>query len=152
MAQKRATVYGRQSPISLQEGLALESGGNLLHGMQNFVLQKAVKNTTGSDALVNSALDRFTIPQGRSRRGARRVHSFLPNLRHCCKRATRGLLLSPIQGANTGISNAGPGILPNAPALPGSPLGTPFYKCSTRYRSAWSLLGKRSSRAQTRCS
>jgi hypothetical protein len=65
IAHNRATVYGRQSPISLPETMAFSAGHALTHPLGtlfNFGLQRLLKNVTGSDALVNSAVDRFEHP------------------------------------------------------------------------------------------
>lgn len=63
VAGKRATVYGRQNPLSLSETLAA-SPGKPISGAIDFFGQRVLKNATGSDALVNSALDRFDNPTG----------------------------------------------------------------------------------------
>ena len=61
VAGKRATVYGRQNPLSLQETLAA-TPGHPVTGAIDFIGQRLLKNATGSDALVNSALDRQLHP------------------------------------------------------------------------------------------
>lgn len=63
VAGKRATVYGRQNPLSLSETLAA-SPGHPVSGAIDFIGQRLLKNATGSDALVNSAIDRAKNPGG----------------------------------------------------------------------------------------
>lgn len=62
VAGKRATVTARQNPLSFQETLAA-TPGHPVAGTINFLGQRILKNATGSDALVNSALDRFNNPE-----------------------------------------------------------------------------------------
>ena len=59
---ERPSSVGR-TPLSLQETLAVQPGRPLA-GAVDFVGQRFLKNATGSDALVNSALDRFRNPIG----------------------------------------------------------------------------------------
>ncbi len=91
VANRRATVYGRQSPLSLQESLAvnpaLSPRGIATAGL-DFVGQRLLKNATGSDALVNSALDRFKNPAGTPLPPAR---GLFPSLANTAGRAASAL-------------------------------------------------------------
>ncbi len=61
VAGKRATVFSRQNPLSLQESMAA-APGRPVAGMFDFAGQRFLKKATDSDALVNSALDRYLNP------------------------------------------------------------------------------------------
>lgn len=60
VAEKRQTVFSRENPISLAEAVSLR---NPLTGLVNFFGQRWLRDATNSDALVNSALDRYNNPQ-----------------------------------------------------------------------------------------
>ncbi len=63
MVGNRDAVFSRQSPVSLAESMAV-SGGNVRHGIQGFLAERALKNLTDSNALVRSAIDRYQNPFG----------------------------------------------------------------------------------------
>jgi hypothetical protein len=58
VAQKRATVFSRQNPMSLQESLA-GNAGNPVTAAGSYLGQRLLKGVTNSDALVDAAIDRF---------------------------------------------------------------------------------------------
>lgn len=49
VANKRDTIYGRQEPVSLAEGIGFG------HSIQSFLANRLLKNITGSDALIDAA-------------------------------------------------------------------------------------------------
>lgn len=61
VAGKRATVFGRQNPISLQESIGMSSGSPIT-GVANWARERVMKKATNSDALVNGAMDRYRSP------------------------------------------------------------------------------------------
>lgn len=61
IANKRDAVFSRHDPISLAEKVATGHGGPISRAT-NFVAQKVLRSVTDSDALVGSAVDRFTNP------------------------------------------------------------------------------------------
>lgn len=62
VANNRETVFGRHDPVSLPEKIAVS------HGIKNAILdygtQKFLKNSTDSNALIRSGIDRFNNPDG----------------------------------------------------------------------------------------
>ena len=62
IANKREPVFARHDPISLPQAI-VAGHGNPLGMATNFLVQKALRGATDSDALVNSAVDRFQNPK-----------------------------------------------------------------------------------------
>ena len=63
IANKREPVFARHDPVSLSQRIAT-GHGNPVGMAANFLVQKALKGATDSDALVNSAIDRYQNPTG----------------------------------------------------------------------------------------
>jgi hypothetical protein len=96
IANKREPVFARHDPVSLSQQIVLGHGGPITR-LTNFATQKMFRNVTDSNALVNSAIDRFQNPNmtpfvpragflpqtgsviGQGLYGAGRVASRLPN-------------------------------------------------------------------------
>lgn len=87
VAGKRNTVFSRQNPLSLQETLAA-APGHPISGAVDFLGQRVLKNATGSDALVNSAVDRFKNP---SQTGLQSRPGILPQSVTAAGKATQAL-------------------------------------------------------------
>jgi hypothetical protein len=63
IANKREPIFARHDPVTLSQKIAVGHGGPVATAF-NFVKEKALSKLTNSDALVNSAIDRFQNPQG----------------------------------------------------------------------------------------
>ena len=61
IANRREPVFARHDPVSLPQKLAA-GHGNPAGMAANFFIQKALRGATDSDALVNSAVDRYRNP------------------------------------------------------------------------------------------
>jgi hypothetical protein len=64
IANKREPVFARHDPVTLGQKIAMSAGSNPLSTATKFLTQKALDKFTNSDALVNSAIDRFQNPGG----------------------------------------------------------------------------------------
>jgi hypothetical protein len=63
IANKREPVFARHDPVTLSQKI-VSGHGNPLSMAWNYAVQKGLGNLTDSDALVNSAVDRFQNPDG----------------------------------------------------------------------------------------
>jgi hypothetical protein len=63
IANKREPVFARHDPVTLSQKI-VSGHGNPLSMAWNYAVQKGLGNLTDSDALVNSAIDRFENPEG----------------------------------------------------------------------------------------
>lgn len=63
IANKREPVFARHDPVTLSQKI-VSGHGNPLSMAWNYAVQKGLGNLTDSDALVNSAIDRFQNPDG----------------------------------------------------------------------------------------
>jgi hypothetical protein len=63
IANKREPIYARQDPVTLAQKVAAGHGGPIATAF-NWAKEKALNNLTDSDALVNSAVDRYQNPAG----------------------------------------------------------------------------------------
>jgi hypothetical protein len=61
IANKREPVFARHDPVSLSQKI-IAGHGNPASMVWNFAVQRGLRSLTDSDALVNSAVDRFTNP------------------------------------------------------------------------------------------
>jgi hypothetical protein len=61
IANKREPIYARHDPVTLAQKVAVSHGGPIATAF-NFAKEKALNNLTNSDALVNSAVDRYQNP------------------------------------------------------------------------------------------
>jgi hypothetical protein len=61
IANRREPVFARHDPVSLSQKI-VSGHGNPLSMAWNYAVQKGLTNLTNSDALVNSAVDRFQNP------------------------------------------------------------------------------------------
>jgi hypothetical protein len=61
IANRREPVFARHDPVSLSQQIVLGHGGPITR-LTNLATQKLFRNVTDSDALVNSAIDRFQNP------------------------------------------------------------------------------------------
>lgn len=62
VANNRANVFGRHDPISLPEKIAASHG--IKNALIDYGTQKFLKNSTDSNALIRSGIDRFNNPNG----------------------------------------------------------------------------------------
>jgi hypothetical protein len=65
VVNKRNIVFGRQSPYSLQESIAM-SGGDPIRSPLAYLGQRILKNSTDPNAMTNAAIDRFRSSGGPS--------------------------------------------------------------------------------------
>lgn len=63
IANKREPIFARHDPVTLSQKI-VSGHGNPLSMAWNYAVQKGLGNLTDSDALVNSAIDRFQNPDG----------------------------------------------------------------------------------------
>lgn len=63
IANKREPVYARHDPVTLAQKVAVGHGGPIATAF-NWAKERALNNLTNSDALVNSAVDRYQNPFG----------------------------------------------------------------------------------------
>lgn len=61
IANKREPVFARHDPVTLSQKVAVGHGGPIATAF-NFAKEKALNHLTNSDALVNSAIDRYKNP------------------------------------------------------------------------------------------
>jgi hypothetical protein len=63
VVNKRGVVFGRESPASLAERVALTGGKGIVGGIKDFAVQRLLKGITNPDALTNAAIDRMRNPE-----------------------------------------------------------------------------------------
>jgi hypothetical protein len=61
IANKREPIFARHDPVTLSQKVAVSHGGPLATAF-NYAKEKALTRLTDSDALVNSAIDRYKNP------------------------------------------------------------------------------------------
>jgi hypothetical protein len=61
IANKREPIYARHDPVTLAQKVAIGHGGPISTAF-NWAKERALNNLTNSDALVNSAIDRYKNP------------------------------------------------------------------------------------------